>query len=76
MLGIDGLCGLTASLARMPPRLPLFCFLSDRLQRHFSSWGVALEGERKIKDEQRMPNVFEQEMDVTCMTDKANENES
>lgn len=31
--GMAGLCGLAASLARMPPRLPLFCFLSHRLRR-------------------------------------------
>lgn len=34
MVGIAGLCGLAANLLRMPPRLPLFCFLSHRL-RHF-----------------------------------------
>ncbi len=33
MVGIAGLFGLAASLARIPPRLPLFCFLSRRLWR-------------------------------------------
>ncbi len=33
MVGIAGLCGLAASLAWIPLRLPLFCFLSRHLWR-------------------------------------------
>lgn len=41
MDGMAGLVGLAASLARIPPRLPLFCFLAHRFRRLLSGGGVA-----------------------------------
>jgi len=43
MGGMGGRVGLAASLALIPPCLPLFCFLSNRLWSLVSGGGVAVE---------------------------------
>ena len=51
-----GRVGLAASLARTPPRLPLFCFLAPRFRPFLSGGGVA--GESGVVAGRSSPSSF------------------